>query len=194
MARGKEERAFETVDQFFAEISPKPQIYVGIDPGSEGAIAFLCGNHFAVVDIPTAKIETKTRTKSGNREKRTHYDNAAICRIFEPAIAQRSRVEICVEKGSPRPTDTPLVGYSVGRAFWMWPLYFQAVGLRLIETPMPGVWKKKMGLTGADKDISRFTAQRMWPEAPLAAKAHHNRAEALLLAAFLRGLRSGKGK
>ena len=51
------------------------------------------------------------------------------------------------------------------------------------HTVSPGKWKKFYAL-GKEKDQSRELAQRMWPDAPLNLKKHHNRAESLLLAKY----------
>ena len=34
-------------------------VYVGIDPGADGAIALLCGESYCVVDVPTLTTERK---------------------------------------------------------------------------------------------------------------------------------------
>lgn len=49
----------------------------------------------------------------------------------------------------------------------------------------PQRWKKDMGLD-ADKDLSLTSARTLWPEASLSRKRDNNRAEALLLAEWLR--------
>lgn len=49
----------------------------------------------------------------------------------------------------------------------------------------PQKWKKELGLT-SDKDLSLNMARELWPEAPLARKMDNGRAEALLMAEWLR--------
>jgi hypothetical protein len=49
----------------------------------------------------------------------------------------------------------------------------------------PHKWKKDMGLT-ADKNESLAMARELWPNAPLARKMDNGRAEALLMAEWLR--------
>ena len=49
----------------------------------------------------------------------------------------------------------------------------------------PQRWKKDMGLD-SDKDLSLTSARLLWPEASLYRKKDNNRAEALLLAEWLR--------
>lgn len=49
----------------------------------------------------------------------------------------------------------------------------------------PQRWKKDMGLDG-DKNLSLESAQTLWPESGINLKKHHGRAEALLIAEWLR--------
>lgn len=49
----------------------------------------------------------------------------------------------------------------------------------------PQKWKKEMGLT-SDKDESLEMARQLWPNAPLERKKDNGRAEALLMAEWLR--------
>ncbi len=66
----------------------------------------------------------------------------------------------------------------------------QEVGLLRGELPIefvsPRVWKKRMGLTTADKETSRAMAIRMFPllAKELARKGDDGRAEALLIAEY----------
>ena len=49
----------------------------------------------------------------------------------------------------------------------------------------PQRWKKAMGVS-QDKDSSLTLARELWPNAPLTRKKDHGRAEALLIAEYLR--------
>jgi hypothetical protein len=53
------------------------------------------------------------------------------------------------------------------------------------ELVPPRVWKRDMGLT-ANKADSLTMARRLWPEAPLKRSKDNGRAEALLLAEWLK--------
>jgi crossover junction endodeoxyribonuclease RuvC len=50
----------------------------------------------------------------------------------------------------------------------------------------PQVWKKYHGLIGTEKVASLELARSLWPEAPLKLKKDHNKADALLMAMWLR--------
>jgi crossover junction endodeoxyribonuclease RuvC len=48
------------------------------------------------------------------------------------------------------------------------------------------VWKKHHGLIGTEKAASLELARSLWPEAPLKLKKDHNKADALLMALWLK--------
>lgn len=50
----------------------------------------------------------------------------------------------------------------------------------------PQVWKKHHNLIGTDKAASLELARSLWPEAPLKLKKDHNKADALLIALWLK--------
>lgn len=50
----------------------------------------------------------------------------------------------------------------------------------------PQVWKKHHDLIGTDKKVSLELARYIWPDAPLKLAKHHGRADALLMALWLR--------
>jgi len=54
------------------------------------------------------------------------------------------------------------------------------------EFVTPQKWKKHHGLIGTDKKASLELARSKWPTAPLKLVKHHGRAEALLMADWLR--------
>lgn len=173
------------VKWFFDEMTKGDEpIYIGIDPGSEGAIAFIHPKNPArhtVVDMPVNKVETSKKTKKGNKQQRTVYDIATIWEYFKIIKEWRHRVVICIEKMQPRNVDTPLTGFSMGSAFFMWPLFLYSHDI-VYEEIMPVVWKRTMGLLKKDKEASRFAAQKLFPSAPLSRKGDDGRAEALLIA------------
>jgi crossover junction endodeoxyribonuclease RuvC len=159
-------------------------IFIGIDPGSEGAISFIhptMSSRHTSVDMPTIKVEINKKTKKGNKSKRTVYDIGLIWEYFKIIKEWRHRVVVCIEKMQPRNVDTALTGFSMGAAFHMWPLFLHSHEI-VFEEIMPAVWKRKMGLIGKDKEASRLKAQQLFPSAPLSRKGDDGRAEAFLIA------------
>jgi len=59
-----------------------------------------------------------------------------------------------------------------------------SIGLITYMDVTPAKWKKHFGLS-SEKEQSRAMASKMFPEAALHLKKHHDRAEALLLARYL---------
>jgi crossover junction endodeoxyribonuclease RuvC len=165
-------------------------IFLGIDPGSTGAISFLHprSNEKAIaIDIPTTKVMTK---KKGKPSYRTHTDLGALWSIFKSFKSSFGDLHVVIEHQQPMPQDTALTGFTVGRNFGMWPLFFYSHGISH-ETVRPVAWKRNMGLIGKDKEAARLKAQKMFPGASLNRKKDHNRAEALLIAEYAR-LRSSE--
>jgi hypothetical protein len=81
-------------------------------------------------------------------------------------------------------------GQGVSSSFKFGMAYGAAISLasRLkcgVELVRPQKWKKEMGLS-SDKNLSLEMARDLWPDAPIKLKKHADRAEALLLAEYLR--------
>lgn len=168
-----------------------PKVYIGIDPGSTGAIGFICGNLHTVVDIPTLKV------KRGKGNK-TAFDLMAIVRMFRFTKIIKDSVYVLLEK--PPPSMGPAgAGFGgqyaqvrITEAYAIWPLFILQKGFHLEEVA-PQVWKKAMGVPGgADKETGRHKAIGMFPRAELSRKKDHGRAEALLIAEFHRRRLEGK--
>jgi len=190
MARTDERSAGEIVDDFLLGYDTRHRLYVGIDPGAHGAIALLAGPACTVIDMPSVLVKTSKRTKSGELQNRTQYDLGTICAVFALLDSVKHRILVVLERGSARPTDNGVTGFQVGVGFGMWPLFFQSKGYAL-ELVIPSVWKRKLGLLKADKEASRLMAQRLFPTAPLQYKKNEGRAEALLLAHWVRQAHEG---
>lgn len=180
-----------------AHLEPMNMLYVGIDPGLSGAIAFLPSLRTFdpfVVDIPTLTQTVKT-TKKGKRVegKRNTYDYVSLAVLLAPLADFRSNVFVALERGQPNFQDTPKTAFSIAMGFGMWQLYFAATGISYDEY-QPAVWKRRMGLWGTDKDASRVKAMHMFPTAGkfLCCKSDHDRAEALLLCEYARFMRTSE--
>lgn len=217
------EREFTTVGQVdkfaLACLERTKDVYVGIDPGVSGAIAFVCGPDYLVIDMPvytvsrtrSVKIPKKAMTPGGPKTKTVKgetslYDFDKIVEVFKALRPVRRRVHACVEIAKPMVNNPAWKGkgrfkgsanirtaYLVGVGFGMWPLFLAQKGYPREEVE-PAVWKKALGLTGKDKDASLKKAKAWFPKAALTAKKHHGRAEALLLAEYYRRLREQQGQ
>lgn len=179
---------------------------IGIDPGVHGAVAVIAdepGVRYQgpvagwravawppcrVVDIPTFAIKRSGRS-------RTEYDANGCANIVRNMMRQHGDVRIWLEDVRPRPirddkkTDGPrdslVSARSMGVSVGIWLGIAGALGLAC-ELVAPVVWKRKMGLLKCNKEASRAKAIQMWPNLAdqLTRKMDHNRAEALLIAAY----------
>jgi crossover junction endodeoxyribonuclease RuvC len=203
MVKTSDKPGLAEVEEFVARAATLDNnIYVGIDPGAEGAISFLCANWHCVIDIPTVEVARVRRVKNRPRKrgppgsktrvvrgKTKKFDNSAICAIFEALNPVKDRVKVCLEIASPmvarKGGNNLRTAFLTGAGYMLWPLFLTSKGFSLEELE-PEDWKREFGLIKKDKEASRLKARALWPRAPLSRKKDHNRAEALLLAEALR--------
>lgn len=147
-------------------------IYIGIDPGSiNGALG--------AIDSQGAYIE------AFNIE---HQDKHILALVFKSRILSivdpKEGAEICMEQVHSMPGQGVVSVWNFGRAVGV----ISAV-CELTRYPVhlvtPQKWKKHFHLT-ADKNESLDMARYLWPEAKLKYKKDGNKAEALLIAEYLR--------
>ena len=147
-------------------------VYIGIDPGSvNGALG--------AIDSQGAYIE------AFNIE---HQDKHILALVFKSRILglvdPKIGAEICMEQVHSMPNQGVSSTFSFGRAVGV----ISAV-CELTRYPVhlvtPQRWKKHFHLT-ADKNESLDMARYLWPEAKLKYKKDGNKAEALLIAEYLR--------
>ena len=147
-------------------------IYIGIDPGSvSGALGAVDhdGNYLEAFDIE-------------------HRDKHILALVFKSRILSivdpREGAEICMEQVHSMPNQGVSSTFAFGRAVGV----ISAV-CELTRYPVhlvtPQKWKKHFHLS-ADKNESLDMARYYWPEAKLNLKRHGNKAEALLIAEYLR--------
>ncbi len=181
---------FKVMQMFASEIEPGTEpIYIGIDPGVTGAFGLIHPDdprQTTVLDIPCLLIPMgKRKNKKGNIPNRSFYNVDAIWEMFQHLLPHKERLLVCLEQGMPYKMDTPVTAWSVGMSYGLWPLFLRSQDIKLVEV-LPVTWKAKLGLRNADKELSRYTAQKLFPHAPLFNVGDHNRAEALLIAEYFR--------
>lgn len=145
-------------------------IYIGIDPGFSGA--------WGIVDHHGRYVSCGDMHNDGYR-----LNTRMIVAELRQAIDMQDCV-VVVEQVHSMPkqgvSSTFKFGMSYGAAL--------AIADRIVSEitlVTPQMWKRKMGLTG-DKSDSLEMARGLWLNAPLARQKDNGRAEALLLAEFLR--------
>lgn len=198
--------AAEVVAEFVRKASASAyDVLVGIDPGTTGAIGFKCGPHHCAVDIPRTetvrpKVKRTTRKErraTGRKSKTVMATNRApdypgIVALFGLLAPMKARVRVMLEQIPV--TMGPGRKYAellLNRAYAMWPLFLVAQGFDFHEQK-PSIWKAEFNLLGKDKAVSLTRARKLFPAAELGLAMHVDRAEALLLAEYLRRKLAGK--
>lgn len=144
-------------------------ITIGIDPGVNGAIAFMENGYFlSVHDMPLIKEGSKNQV-----------DPYALARI----IRSRKVTSANVEKVGAMPGQGVTSMFNFGRSYGV---ILGTLGAMNIYTNLvrPAEWKTKFDLIKKEKDASRILAQELFPLAPLSRKKDHGRADAMLIGLF----------
>lgn len=146
--------------------------YIGIDPGKTGALALIMddGSYRTVIDMPVTPSD--------------------LADELEQFIDPPSPLRVAIEKQQAMPGQGVSSTFQTGYGYGLLIGTLATLGITYVEVA-PSKWKAAMGLRGSDKSESRKLAQSLFPDAPLARVKDHGRAEALLLAAWLRKQEGG---
>jgi hypothetical protein len=161
------EEVFPGLDAEASASRSPAQAYIGIDPGVSGAIADWDG---WVVDMPPNPRD-----------------------LWQVLKARGYGARVVIETPGLRPGGGVHASFKIGQG------YGQCIGvMAALSIPYvvvtPAKWKAHYNLlmpkatAGEKKEASRALARSLWPDAPLARKMDHGRAEALLLAEYGRRL------
>jgi hypothetical protein len=150
--------------------------FVGIDPGLTGAVAVLFGEKAEVYDIPTIK--------KGDGAVKYEIDPAGLGRVLRFGITNSEKVVAALERVNSMPGQASSSTFSLGDSFGVCRAVLSLTNLPLMYvTPM--AWKKYFKLT-KDKEEARALAIKRYPQVELHLKKHIDRAEALLIATYLK--------
>lgn len=156
--------------------------YIAIDPGLDGAVVIIDKNNIRFFDTPTLEI------KRGKSKKREYNVNSMADFIIHESYDSTTNIKVGLEKIHSMPGQGVRSMFSMGEGFGIWKGIIAARRLSL-ELITPQAWKKAMmsGM-GKDKDASRQKALQLFPQLSeqLKLKKHHNRADALLIAEYLK--------
>lgn len=147
--------------------------FIGIDPGITGAIASISPSGIEFVDCPSIKQNGKNRPNStlmaAELKRLALPDSIAIIEIVHAMPGQGV---------------SSMFTFGMGYGIWLGLLSGLGIPFEMIT---PQTWKKHFGV-GGDKEASRNIALQLFPSTTndLKLKKHHGRAEALLLAEYLR--------
>uniref|UniRef100_A0A0A9AYB5 Uncharacterized protein n=1 Tax=Arundo donax TaxID=35708 RepID=A0A0A9AYB5_ARUDO len=163
---------------------------IGVDPDTGGAIAVLSPDGSSqVFDNPFVHIVV-------SEVIRKRLDTKSIIQLLRGLQAPPGTTAY-IEKSSPFPTDGKLGWWSTGFSYGLWIASLVASGFSVVPVASQ-TWKAYFGLSRSEspKDDSRQAASILFPDKALSLKLkkHHGRAEALLLAAYGKGLVLPSGK
>jgi len=160
-------------------------IYIGIDPGKDGAIAAI-DNDRAVLCIEMAPVVVV-----GPGTKRDYNVNEMAELVAHIRNSVDGNVVAVLEKQQAMPGQGVASMFSIGRGFGLWEgiLAARDIPYRVVH---PRTWKKNMLRDSAgDKSKGRsiVEAGRLFPKIDLrrsvrSKKPHDGKAEALLMAAY----------
>lgn len=157
-------------------------VYIGIDPGLDGAVAHIDSEgNASVFDTPTFNVEGKRK-----------YNAIGMAALLVQTHAHPSIVLVVLESVHSMPKQGVASSFCFGEGLGIWKGIIAANGMSL-ELPSPQRWKKTiLADQGKDKDASRYKAIQIFPALAeqLKLKKHDGRAEALLLAEYGRRLRT----
>lgn len=131
----------------------------GIDPGLDGALAFVAKGFVAhLIGMPTLTLSKGGGTK---REISVH---ALLHALREEVVGVGFVVEkVFIERVSPRPGEGTVASFKFGRGFGQVETAIISLGWP-IEYVTPAKWKKAVGLpAGAQKDDSLNLASQVFP-------------------------------
>jgi hypothetical protein len=144
-------------------------IYIGIDPGLEGAIAIWRPEiSYEAVDMPLV-------AKSLYAPK--------IIALLSNNLDQKETI-CCLEKSQSMPGQGVASSHKIGVNYGVLLGILYTLGFAFLEVS-PSVWKRALGLS-SDKSLSIKKASELFPLWTATRKKDHNQAEALLLAWYLR--------
>lgn len=132
-------------------------IFVGIDPGLNGAIAINNGHTVKIIDTPTTVI------KSGKKNKTVYRVNDMVNQLRE-ALLFDEHVEVAIETQQSMPGQGVSSMFSLGYGFGLWVGIVAALGYSYTLVH-PKKWKSVMmdGM-GKEKAASCVRAQQLHPD------------------------------
>jgi crossover junction endodeoxyribonuclease RuvC len=180
-------------------------IYVGIDPGLTGAIAIIKEREKEEAmseAIPVIREATGRKTKKklvkgkvrgGNPQFKIRLDLANLLAAFKSLAdtsANGETVVVALENVHPMPTDgVRQIGSLMHTRGVLEALLF-ATGFTPVLVS-PSSWRPKIVGKGTNKEAALILARQLFPSVDLKLKKDEGRAEALLIAEYLRRKEKG---
>ncbi|MDA8110245.1 MAG: crossover junction endodeoxyribonuclease [Betaproteobacteria bacterium] len=152
-------------------------LLIGVDPGLSGALAALDRNGLrGVADMPTMAAG------KGTGKVKAQVNPAALAELLREWCDPQDAVLAVLERVGAMPGQGVASVFSLGDSFGCLRGVLAAKRIP-VHVVAPGVWKKAYSL-GSHKEQARARAIELYPQASLARKRDHGRAEAILLARY----------
>lgn len=148
--------------------------FIGVDPGLSGAIAILHAGGYDVYDIPTMS--------KGSGTVKSEINAKGMADILRKHV--NSPPTAMLERVNAMPGQGVASVFSLGDSFGVCRAVLACQHIPTLYI-MPFTWKKHYKLTN-DKEEARALAIKLFPNAELHLKKHIDRAEALLIANYLK--------
>lgn len=147
---------------------------IGIDPGKLGAFCILCNGEVAIYDTPVM-----------NDGEKNQYDIRRMNELMKEAKALFPNIRAVIEQVGAMPGQGVTSMFSMGYGLGVWHSLLTANDIPFTRVT-PQSWKKEFSLMKKEKGASILRAQELFPKADIRLKKHDGRAEALLMAEYLR--------
>lgn len=148
--------------------------FIGVDPGLSGAIAIIHDGSYAVYDIPTMA--------KGSGTVKSEINAKGMADILRRHV--NSPPQAMLERVNAMPGQGVASVFSLGDSFGVCRAVLACQSIPTLYIT-PTTWKKHYKLT-SDKEEARALAIKLFPNAELYLKKHIDRAEALLIANYLK--------
>lgn len=175
------------------------QAWVGIDCGKTGALSII-DDQGKVLSWHTPAVVTRTKKKTKSKagktrySSKTEYDLKGMLLLLQKARELQDKgieVVVAIEQQRQRPRDSKQVVYQVGRGQGLWEMACTANNLRYTMV-LPATWKSRYVPVGADKQQSVDVCRKLYPKLALPLSKDEARAEATLIADFVRREANGQ--
>lgn len=154
--------------------------YLGVDLGLTGAIAMIStepGVQPIVRDMPV------TMWTDSKKRKRRSYNAPMIIKLLEGFRIKLAGVEAV--HAMPKHMGGSAAAFSLGMAAGLFEMLFAFMDIKHHKLA-PTSWKRYFKLTARDKGKSRVLAARLFPGVLLGNRVDEGKAEALLIAEYMR--------
>jgi hypothetical protein len=165
------------------------KLWAGVDCGKTGAFATIdeYGNvHSYHTPSITTRKKKRGKSKSGKTRysSKTEYDLQGMLRIFA-RLPEECDITIAIEQQRQRQHDSKQVVFQIGYGMGLWDMACAAHGL-VAKKVLPSQWKPCYVEVGADKAASVAKCMELYPEHALPLVKDEARAEAILIADYIR--------